>query len=105
MSGEGARSGETADAGGGGAPEADASPFLALCIGLSVQVQVALGMRPNPSTGKDERDLPAAKRGIDVLDALEAKTKGNLDADESAFLAASLYDLRMAYVRAVRVRA
>ncbi len=84
------------------APEVPETPFLALCVGLTVQIQVALGLRPHPESGKSARDLPSAKRGIDLLDALESKTKGNLDADESAFLGSTLYELRMAYVRAVQ---
>ena len=38
---------------------------------------------------------------IDTLEMLEEKTKGNLTAPETNFLANSLYDLRMGYVRMI----
>ena len=55
----------------------------------------------DPETEKVIVNLGLAKRMIDTLEMLEEKTKGNLTAPESNFLANSLYDLRMGYVRAV----
>lgn len=55
----------------------------------------------DPETEKVIVNLGLAKRMIDTLEMLEEKTKGNLSAPESNFLANSLYDLRMGYVRAV----
>jgi hypothetical protein len=55
----------------------------------------------DPETEKVIVNLGLAKRVIDTLEMLEEKTKGNLTAPESNFLANSLYDLRMGYVRAV----
>ena len=55
----------------------------------------------DPETDKIIVNLGLAKRMIDTLEMLEEKTKGNLTAPESNFLANSLYDLRMGYVRAV----
>jgi hypothetical protein len=63
---------------------------------------VSLGLVANPTTGKTERDLAAAKHGIDLLEMLDAKTQGNLDESEAGLLGHLLYDLRMAYVQAVR---
>ena len=53
----------------------------------------------DPETEKVIVNLGLAKRMIDTLEMLEKKTKGNLTAPESNFLANSLYDLRMGYVR------
>jgi hypothetical protein len=86
---------------GGPAGRPPASLSL-LCASLAAQVQVALGAVANPLTQKVERDLDAAKHGIDLLDVLEAKTRGNLDPEEQAFLSRVLFDLRMAYVEATR---
>ncbi len=58
----------------------------------------------DPETDKIIVNLGLAKRMIDTLEMLEEKTKGNLTAPESNFLANSLYDLRMGYVRAVNSR-
>ena len=73
--------------------------FRLLIASLAAQVQVALGLVENPITKKTERDLPIAQHGIAMLEILETKTKGNLDAEDDAFLAQALYGLRMAYVR------
>ncbi|TVR03974.1 MAG: DUF1844 domain-containing protein [Deltaproteobacteria bacterium] len=45
-----------------------------------------------------EPDLPGARLQIDLLEVLERKTRGNLDADEEKLLTAVLYELRMAWV-------
>ncbi len=54
----------------------------------------------DPETEKVIVNLGLAKRMIDTLEMLEQKTKGNLSAPESNFLANSLYELRMGYIRA-----
>lgn len=46
-------------------------------------------------------NLGLVKRVIDTIEMLEEKTKGNLSAPESNFLANSLYELRMNFVRAI----
>lgn len=73
--------------------------FKLLAASLAAQVQVALGLHENPISKKTEKDLPLAKHGIAMLEILEVKTKGNLDAEEASFLSQVLYGLRMAYVR------
>ena len=57
-----------------------------------------LGKLKNPATDKIERDLPQAQMMIDMLDMLEAKTKGNLSKEEGSFLAQILRDLKLNYV-------
>lgn len=73
--------------------------FRLLVASVAAQVQVALGLVENPLTKKTERDLDVARHGIAMLEILETKTKGNLDAEDDAFLAQALYGLRMAYVK------
>ena len=55
----------------------------------------------DPETEKVVVNLGIAKHVIDTLEMLEEKTKGNLTAPETNFLANSLYDLRMGYVRMI----
>jgi hypothetical protein len=75
------------------------APFEMLCLGLAAQAQVALGLFPDPVTKETKKQLPAARQAIDLLGALEEKTKGNLTAQETALLSGLLADLRLAYVR------
>ncbi len=68
-------------------------------IGLfGTQAMIALGKLANPATGKAEKNLAAASLFIDTLEMLEAKTKGNLNSDETKVLHATLTDLRLMYV-------
>jgi hypothetical protein len=65
------------------------------------QQQVAmihLGKMVHPATHKIERDLDAARFSIDLLGMLEAKSKGNLTADEERLLGQVLATLRLNYV-------
>ena len=55
----------------------------------------------NPETDEVVINLPLVKHIIDTIEMLEEKTKGNLTAPESNFLANTLYELRMGYVRAI----
>jgi hypothetical protein len=74
--------------------------FASLLILLGNQAIMHLGGVPNPITQQRETDLPAAKHMIDLLGALEAKTKGNLTGDEEQLLHQLLLELRLQYVRA-----
>ena len=55
----------------------------------------------DPETEQIIVNLGLVKRVIDTIEMLDEKTKGNLTAPESNFLANSLYELRMNYVRAI----
>lgn len=55
----------------------------------------------DPETEQMVVNLGLVKRVIDTIEMLDEKTKGNLSAPESNFLANSLYELRMNYVRAI----
>ena len=54
---------------------------------------------PNPFTGQVEMDLDGARQVIDLLQALQIKTRGNLSADEARLLDSLLYDLKLAVVK------
>lgn len=57
-----------------------------------------LGKVKNPATDKIERDLDQAQMAIDVLDMLSERTRGNLTAQEGAFLSRTLQELKLNYV-------
>lgn len=59
---------------------------------------MALGELPHPMTQERQEDLEQAKYLIDVLGMLQAKTQGNLTAEEAKILDGVLYELRMKYV-------
>jgi len=65
---------------------------------LAIQTSIFLGQMPNPTTNKQEEDLPQAKFIIDTLGMLKEKTKGNLTPEEAALIENVLYELRMQYL-------
>ncbi len=60
-----------------------------------------LGKVPHPEAGQTKVDLDGAEYVISLLEMLQAKTKGNLDAREAQLMNQSLTSLRMAFVEAV----
>lgn len=72
--------------------------FPTFIISLSTQALAHLGEIPDPIERQTRVDLDAARQIIDILGMLSTKTRGNLDAGESALLENALYDLRMRYV-------
>lgn len=72
--------------------------FATFVLSLSQTALVHLGDAPDPGGGAPGRDLDLARQTIDILEVLEAKTRGNLTGDEERVLSAALYDLRMRYV-------
>ena len=76
--------------------------FEVLVSMFSTQAMVALGLIPNPATGKAEVLPDLAKHFIDMLSVLETKTAGNLEPHEKTLLDSSLHQLRMTYVQATK---
>jgi hypothetical protein len=75
--------------------------FAALVISLGHSALYHLGLVPDPQTGKHgERNLPIAQQTIDTIEMLQAKTHGNLSAEEAELLENLLYDLRARFVEA-----
>ncbi len=75
--------------------------FITFLGDLVTTAQLYLEGIRNPETDKVIVNLPLTKRIIDSIEMLEEKTKGNLTAPEANFLANTLYELRMGYVRAL----
>lgn len=72
--------------------------FMGLVYSLTQSVFISLGKLPDPMTGQFERQLEQASQTINLLAALEEKTKGNLEDDEEKFLSRTISDLRLNYV-------
>lgn len=66
---------------------------------LATQALGGLGAYGDPKTRRVVVDLPAAQFAIDLLGVLDAKTKGNLTADESKELTGILTELRARFVQ------
>lgn len=76
--------------------------FSTFILGLSTQALLHLGEIEDPSSGRVQRDLGAAKHVIDILGILKDKTRNNLEQSEEQLVDAVLYDLRMRYVELAR---
>lgn len=75
-----------------------AMEFSTFVLSLATTAQVHLGAVANPTTGKQEKNLEAAKQMIDMIGMLKDKTKGNLTDMEGRLLENVLFDLRVVYV-------
>jgi hypothetical protein len=80
---------------GGHKMEANLSTLI-FSIGTSSLMN--LGLAPNPSTGKMEKNMDLAKMNIDLLLVLKEKTKGNLTSEEDRFLISMVNDLQLKFV-------
>jgi len=77
------------------------SVFATMVMQLTNMAAMFMGKVPNPENNKMVVDLDAAQIFIDQLEMLEAKTKGNLSAEEQKILKQGLTMVRMAFVEAV----
>jgi hypothetical protein len=73
--------------------------FSVLTMSLASSAAMALGLAPDPATGKTSKDKDMAKFNIDLLVMLKDKTKGNLKEDEQKFLETVLSDLQLKFVQ------
>jgi hypothetical protein len=83
--------------------DSDQISFAAFVLSLAHTAAVHFGDIPDPVSGqRAEANLPAAQQMIDILSLLEAKTRGNLTAEERQLLDQILYELRLRYVEATK---
>jgi hypothetical protein len=73
--------------------------FAGLVSMLVTQALFSLGLLQVEGQEKKEPDLELAKYNIDMLEALEEKTRGNLTDAEQAVLQNMLNQVRMGYVK------
>lgn len=109
--------GPASAAGGGGAGKAGESQagqagepaelppadLLALVGMLATQALMSLGGMADPRTGQAVFDPEMAKYYIDLLAMLEAKTKGNLNEEETRELQGALHELRLRFVELIQM--
>jgi hypothetical protein len=80
-------------------PQIEAA-FLTLVNMLAFEAEVALGLQEHPARGGFSVDMETARHMVDMLGALEEKTRGNLAAKEAKMIEDLLAYLRMQYVAA-----
>jgi len=81
--------------------EVNSALFAHLVMQQTNMAMMLMGKVPHPETGQPIKDLEAAKLFIDMLEMLQAKTKGNLTKEEENLLRQSLTNLRMMFVESV----
>jgi hypothetical protein len=67
-------------------------------LSIASAAYMGLGIAPRGAGGKAEENLPLAKQNIDLLELMQAKTKGNRSAEEDRLLEQLLFELRMRFV-------
>jgi len=73
--------------------------FSTFIFSLNSSALFHLGLVPDPTTGKKEKNLLLAKQSIDIIGMLDEKSRGNLTDDEEKLLRNVLHDLRLMYVK------
>ena len=73
--------------------------FQEIVAMLGTQAFMFLGEIADPQTGQAMLSPPLAKHYIDLIGILDAKTKGNLSAEEKKQIDQLLYEARMRYVQ------
>jgi len=79
-------------------PDETKALFMNLVSMFSMSAMQHMGKLINPATGKAEQNLEAAQFNIDILDMLQARTKGNLDKQEERLLKDTVASMKMTYV-------
>lgn len=72
--------------------------FTTFVLSLGSTALIQMGAAPDPDTRQVSSQPQFARETIDLLGMLREKTRGNLTEEESKFLAALLYDLRMRFL-------
>jgi hypothetical protein len=79
-----------------------AAHFEHLVMSLMTTAMFQMGLAARPGEQPPPPDFAAAQETIDLLTALQQKTKDNLTVAESDMLTGGLYELRMAFVELTR---
>ena len=82
-----------------GDPPLPPPTLTGLATSFSMQALAALGLLPDPLTGKVEVRLNRARHLIDTINLLYEKTSGNLTPDEKRAMEQMLHELRLAFVQ------
>lgn len=73
--------------------------FSMLVMSIASNAIMAMGLTPNPETGKTETDRQLARFNIDLLVMLKEKTKNNLTSDDAGLIDHIVQDLQMKFVQ------
>lgn len=73
--------------------------FSMLTMSIASSALMAMGLTPDPQSGKTEADKNVARFNIDLLLVLKEKTKNNLNADEMDLLNHIMQDLQMKFLQ------
>lgn len=73
--------------------------FSLLTMSIASNAMMAMGLTPDPSTGKTETDKNMARFNIDLLVMLKDKTKNNLSSEENGLIDHVLQDLQMKFIQ------
>jgi hypothetical protein len=74
--------------------------FSGFILSLASTAALHFGDIANPATGRrEEPDLEAAARIIEIIEMLQQKTRGNLIPEEERLMDDLLYELRMRFVQ------
>lgn len=76
----------------------------AIAVLLATQGMIRLGEIPDPFSGQAALDAVGAAFFIDLLAELQRKTKGNLDAEEKAFLDDVLENLQKIHKKKAKAK-
>lgn len=79
-------------------PKLEASLSL-LVMSIASNAMMAMGLTPDPQSGKTETDKNMAKFNIDLLIMLKEKTKNNLNSEETGLLDHILQDLQLKFIQ------
>jgi hypothetical protein len=70
-----------------------------LIMSIASNSMMAMGLTPDPQSGKSEVDKNLARFNVDLLLVIKEKTKNNLSADEAGLLDHILQDLQIKFVQ------
>ena len=73
--------------------------FSTLILSIASSAAMSLGLAPNPTTNKTEKNLDMARFNIDLLVVLQEKSKNNLEKEEADFLESVIRDLQLKYIQ------
>lgn len=79
-------------------PKLEASLSL-LVMSIASNAMMAMGLTPDPQSGKTETDKKLARFNIDLLMVIKEKTNGNLSAEEVDLLGHILQDLQSKFIQ------
>ena len=89
---------EAAGSAPGSGEAVSSAQFQNLVLNLARQAAAHLGAGPGPLSDQVEVDLNAAQHIIELLNALQLKTRGNVTPEEKEMLEGLIGDLQMQFV-------